>query len=150
MEDSTVELEQLKQRVAELEAELATAKASLEEKESARASLETEKASMETELAELRAFKKEIDDEVAKAEKLDGIKAKFAEAKLEKGDEWFTANEEKLLNTDEASLDFMIQELVAFSATASEHNDSGRIPNLPGEPGEVSIKEIVKALKERK
>ncbi len=150
MEDSTVELEELKKRVAELEAELATAKASLEEKESARASLETEKAAMETELAELRAFKKEIDDEVAKAEKLDGIKAKFAEAKLEKDEAWFTANEEKLLNTDEASLDFMIQELVAFSATASEHTDNGRIPNLPGEPGEISIKEIVKALKERK
>jgi hypothetical protein len=150
MEDSTVELEQLKQRVAELEAELATAKASLQEKETASASLETEKAAMETELAGLRAFKKEIDDELAKAEKLDGIKAKFAEAKLEKDDEWFTANEEKLLNTDEASLDFMIQEFVAFSATASQNDDSGtRIPNLPGEPGEMSIKEIVKALKER-
>jgi hypothetical protein len=152
MEDSTVELEQLKQRVAELEAELATAKASLEEKETARASLETEKSGMETELAELRAFKKEIDDEVAKAEKIDGIKAKFAEAKLEKDEAWFTANEEKLLNTDEASLDFMIQEFVAFSATASQHddNDGTRIPNLPGEPGEVSVSEIVKALKERK
>jgi chromosome segregation ATPase len=153
-EDDTVELDELKKRVAELEAELATAKASLQEKEDAKAALETEKAGMETELAELRAFKKEIDDEVAKAEKIDGIKAKFAEAKLEKEDTYFTENSEKLLSLDEAALDFMIQELSAFSAQASQKPDEKeeeiKIPNFKNEGGELDIHAIVTALKERK
>lgn len=155
MEEDTVELEQLKQQLADLQAKLDAANASLQEKEQARASLETEKTAMETELAELRTFKKEIDDEVAKAEKLEGIKAKFAEAKLEKDEAWFTDNSEKLLNTDEASLDFMVQELAAFSAKASLNEDDStdkktKIPNLPGDQSEVSVSEIVKALKERR
>lgn len=154
-EDDTVELEELKKRVAELEAELATAKASLQEKEDAKAALEAEKSGMETELAELRAFKKEIDDEVAKAEKLDGIKAKFAEAKLEKEDAYFTDNSEKLLNLDEAALDFMIQELSAFSAQASqkpeiEKEEEIKVPNFSNEDGVLDIHAIVNALKERK
>lgn len=155
MEEDTVELEQLKQQVADLQAKLDAALASLQEKENARASLETEKTTMETELAELREFKKEIDDEVAKAEKLDGIKAKFAEAKLEKEDTYFTENSEKLLSLDEAALDFMVQELSAFSAKASLEDDNSdkniKVPaNLSGEPAEIDIHEIVKALKERK
>jgi len=154
LEEDTVELEELKQEVADLKAKLATAEASLQEKESARASLETEKTSMETELAELRQFKKEIDDEVAKAEKLDGIKAKFAEAKLNKDEAYFTDNSEKLLGLDEAALDFMIQEFSAFSAQASldpENKGKVEIPNIPGdELSEVNIKEIAKALRERR
>lgn len=154
-EDDTVELEELKRRVAELEAKLAAAEASLQEKETARASLETEKTEMQTKLAELQAFKDEIDAEVAKVEKLDGIKAKFAEAKLTKDEAWFTENEEKLLKTDEASLDFMIQEFVSFSAQASLKDDENgdgkvKIPNFINENGEIDIHEIVKALKERK
>lgn len=155
MEEDTVELEQLKQQVADLQAKLDTALASLQEKENARASLETEKTTMETELAELRAFKKEIDDEVAKVEKLDGIKAKFAEAKLEKDEAYFTENSEKLLGLDEAALDFMVQEFSAFSSAKASLEDDKvgkevKIPNLPGEPVEYDIHEIVKALKERK
>jgi hypothetical protein len=154
-EDDTVELDELKKRVSELEAELATAQASLQEKEDAKAALETEKAGMETELAELRAFKKEIDDEVAKAEKIDGIKTKFAEAKLEKEDAYFTDNSEKLLSLDEAALDFMIQELSAFSAQASQKPENGKeeeikIPNFKNEDGVLDIHAIAVALKERK
>jgi hypothetical protein len=154
MEEDKVELEQLKQQVIDLQAKLDAALASLQEKEQARASLETEKTAMETELAELQAFKKEIDDEVAKVQKLEGIKAKFAEAKLEKDDAYFTDNSEKLLSLDEPALDFMVQELAAFSAKASLEDDktdkTTKVPDLPGEPSEVSISEIVKALKERK
>lgn len=153
MEEDTVELDELKKRVSELEAELATAKASLQEKEQANASLGTEKVAMETELAELRAFKKEIDDEVAKAEKLDGIKAKFAEAKLDKDEAYFAENSEKLLNLDEGSFAFLLQELSSFSSQASLEDgrtDENRVPNLPGEPAEIDVHQIVKALKERK
>lgn len=154
LEDNTVELDELKKRVSELEAELATAKASLQEKEQAFASIDEAKKAMETELAELKAFKEGIDAEAAKAEKLSGIKAKFAEAKLNKDEAYFTENSEKLLSLDEASVDFMVQELAAFSAQASLEDDGKetktRIPNLPGEPVEVSVSEIVKALRERK
>jgi len=156
MEEDTVELEQLKQRVAELEAKLAAAEASLQEKETAFASLETEKKGMETQLAELKAFKDQIDAEVAKAEKMDGIKAKFAEAKLNKDEAYFSENAEKLLSLDEATLDFMVQEISAFSAQASkkdedEPEDKTRIPsNLHSEVKDITISEIVKALKERK
>jgi hypothetical protein len=153
-EEDTVELEQLKQRVQELETKLAAAEASLQEKEEVRASLETEKTEMETKLVELQAFKDEIDAEVAKAEKLDGIKAKFAEAKLEKDEAYFTENEAKLLGLDDASLDFMIQEFSAFSATASRKEDNEetntKIPNFTNADGEIDTHAIVEALRQRK
>lgn len=152
-EDNKVELEELKKRVAELEAKLAAAETSLQEQKDAYASLESEKKANDEKLAELQAFKNEIDAEAAKLEKMDGIKAKFAEAKLNKEDVWFTENEEKLLKTDEASLEFMIQELAAFSAQASQNDDKenkNRIPNFNGEPTEYNVHDIVKALKERK
>lgn len=153
-EDNTVELEELKKRVAELETELAATKTSLQEKESAFASLEAEKKANDEKLADLQAFKDEIDAEAAKLEKLEGIKTKFAEAKLDKPDEWFVENEEKLLKTDEASLEFMIQEFAAFSAQASQKDDKKEdgktIPsNLHGEPTEITTHDIVEALRER-
>jgi hypothetical protein len=152
-EDNTVELEELKQRVAELETKLAAAETSLQERDAAFSALKAEKEANDTQLAELKAFKDEVDAEAAKLEKIDGIKAKFAEAKLNKEDSWFTENEDKLLKTDEASLEFMIQELAAFSAKASLEDGEGKetkIPNLNGEPVEYNVHDIVKALKERK
>ncbi len=159
VEEDTVELEQLKQRVSELETELANTKSSLTEKEQALtkaneslASLSGEKDSITTELEELRTFKKEIDDEVAKVEKLDAIKAKFSEASLNKEDSYFAENSEKLLNLSSDALDFMIQELVAFTKTSTQASleDSKRFPNFSGDVSEISISEIAKALRERK
>jgi hypothetical protein len=153
-EDNTVELEELKKRVAELETKLAAAEASLQEKSDAYATLETEKKANDTKLAELEAFKAEIDAEAANLEKIESIKTKFAEAKLNKDESWFVDNKEKLLKTDEASLEFMIQEFVAFSATASlqedDKKDKTKIPNLTGETAVKDIHEIVKALNERR
>lgn len=157
-EEDKVELEQLKQRVSELEAQLATAQASLTEKEQALAqaseslaSLNSEKDSMSTELTELRSFKNELDAEVAKQTKLDSIKAKFSEASLNKEDSYFAENSEKLLNLDEAALDFMIKEMSAFAKSSAEASlEKGRVaPNFTSET-EPDIHEMVKALKDRK
>lgn len=157
LEEETVELEQLKLRVIELEGKLATAEASLKEKDElltkandAKAALDTEKVAMTTELDELRIFKKEIDDKAAKAEKLVAIKAKFAEASLVKDETYFIENLEKLLGLDDATLDFMIQELSAFTQNAEASLNGKKVPNLHGEAPVTDIHEIVKALKERK
>jgi uncharacterized protein (DUF3084 family) len=157
MEEETVDTEQLKLRVAELEVKLAAAEASLKDKETllasandAKAALDTEKATLDTELVTLREFKKEIDDNAAKAEKIDKIKAKFAEASLEKDEAYFNENLEKLLGLDDNTLDFMIQELSAFTKDAKASLDGKKVPNVHGEAQVVEISEIVKALKERK
>lgn len=149
-EEEKVELEQLKQRVAELEAKLAAAEAALQEKEQARASLESAKAETETKLAELQKYKDDIDAEVAKVEKLESIKAKFAEASLDKDEKYFADNAEKLLSLDEAALDFMIQELAVFTKNGEASLKNKKVPNLNGEDTTVSVHDIVTALKERK
>lgn len=153
-EENTVELEQLKNRVAELETQLADALSALKERETTVASLTTEKETIVAELTELREFKSGVDAEIAKAEKMDAIKVKFAEAKLNKEDAYFTDNAEKLLNLDETSLDFMIAELKIFSeksAQASqEDNQDGGIPNFTNSDGEVDIHALVEALRNRK
>jgi hypothetical protein len=159
MEEETVELELLKNRVTELEgkltavtSELESAKAELATAKDAQAALDTEKTALVSELDELRTFKKEIDDKVAEVEKLETIKTKFAEASLNKEEAYFTENKEKLLLLDEASLDFMIQELSAFTKNAEASLiDGKKVPNLQGDTTDTTdIHEIVKALKERK
>lgn len=144
------ELEQLKQRYAQLEEELNTVKAQLQEKEQALASLDTEKTEMASELETLRAFKDEIESEKAREEKFASIKTKFAEAGLEKEETYFTENKDKLLALDEAALDFMIQELAAFAKNEAEATLNGtKVPNLISNSGEVSIKELAQGLRER-
>lgn len=157
-EEHTVELEQLKQRVLELEGLLANAQSALQEKETALAtasasleSLTGEKDGMASELEELRKFKKDIDDEIAKTEKLESIKTKFAEASLVRDEKYFTDNSEKLLAYSDEQLEFMIQELAAFSKTDAEASIKGKkMPNLNGTSGTISTHDIVVALKERK
>lgn len=70
---------------------------------------------LEAELTPLKEFKANYDKEQAEAEKLASIKAKFAEANLVKDEEYFTTNKDMLLSIDEAALNFMIQEMVAFA-----------------------------------
>ena len=150
MEEDTVELDQYKTRVEELEKELETVKASLANAMDAKAAFDAEKEALAAELTELRSFKKDVDDELAKAEKLDKIKVKFAEASIVKDEAYFIDNLDKLMGLDEPTLEFMIQELAAFSKNAEASLDGNKVPLLPSDGGDVSVSEIVKALRERK
>lgn len=149
-------LEELEKQLGDKEQELQDALAQLREKEEALtkatesfASLEGEKAALETEVTELREFKSGIEDEAKKAERLEAIRAKFAEAGVEKEEAYFSDNKETLLKLEDEDLEFMIQEFAAFAKNAEA---STRIPNLSAgnAGGEVSVKDIAKALKERK
>jgi hypothetical protein len=144
------ELEKLKQELAELKVKHEAILAQLAEKETALSSLDEEKKGLETEVTSLREFKSNIEAEEAKATKLVAIKTKFADAGLEKTEEYFAENEKMLLDLDESALEFMVQELAAFSKNTEASLKNPRIPNIPGERGEDSITEMVKALRERK
>lgn len=140
VEDAALEeIEQLKTKVSELEAELTEAKKSLEAKE--------------TELASLKEFKASVEEAKEKEEKLASIKTKFVEAGITKEEGYFETNKETLLGLDEAAIDFMIQELVAFSsqdATASTKTKKVEIPRIVSNSNDpVDPKDIAKALRER-
>lgn len=158
-EERTVDIEQLTQKLAEVEGKLAVALSQLQEKEevlvSTKASIDTlagEKTVLETEVTELREFKGTVEAEKAKTEKLGRIKSKFAEAGLSKDEQYFTDNEGLLIGLDENALNFMVQELSAFSKQDASASTRGtKIPNIPGSQGKTSdISELVKALKENK
>ena len=123
------ELALLKEQVTTLTTELAETKTDAEE------------------LEVLRTFKKEVDELKAKLEKVAAIKDKFSEAGLNKSEEYFTDNIEKLLEMSEETLDFMVQELVAFSATTTvEEEEHSSLPRIDG-TGPVSIKDLAKFLR---
>lgn len=162
-EDTSMEVNDLEARIAELEPKLNDAQAQLEslatqlsEKEAEIARLTTELEAKEAELTPLRQFKEEFDAEVAKAEKLSAIKSKFTEAGLEKDDEYFEKHAEALLKLDEDGLSFFIQELAANLSTDSKTSDASKktskIPNLVGqETGEeLNLKVLAKYLRENK
>lgn len=103
------------------------------------------------ELEPLKEFKTKADADVAKAAKIESVKAKFTEKGLEKDDEYFITNEEKLLGMDENALEFMLQEMAAFKAEGNTTVASKKtvVPNIPGNGGQTSIKDLVTALRER-
>lgn len=140
VEDAALEeIEQLKTKVSELEAELTEAKKSLEAKE--------------TEVASLKEFKASVEEATQKEEKLASIKTKFVEAGITKEEDYFETNKETLLGLNEAAIDFMIQELVAFSsqdASASTKTKKVEIPRVVSTVNDpVNPKDIAKALRER-
>ena len=75
-------------------------------------------ASVEEELTTLREFKAQADKAADEATLLTSVRAKFAEAEIEKSDEYFEENKEHFLSLDGTSLDFMIQEMSAFAKTS--------------------------------
>ena len=96
-------------------------------KDELEASLKEAIGNLETataELEELKQFKGEIVAAQERVEKLASIKAKFAEAGLEKDEEYFEDKAEVLLGMDEASLEFFIQEAIAFVKEASVKRDT--------------------------
>jgi hypothetical protein len=153
LEEKAVELEELKTKVAELTTELETAKASIADKDKLIKELTDAKAGLEgltTELDELRTFKSDLDKKAAVEARASSIKNKFTEAGLVKDEAYFNDNMEKLLGLEDTALDFMIQELVSFAKTAEASLNGNRVPLLNGNEVEVSVQDIVKALRERK
>ena len=143
------ELEQAKAKVAELEAKVDELKSQSAELDQLKAT----KATLDEEVQMLREYKETKEKEQADASRLEEIKSKFTEAKIEKESKYFDDNKELLLGLDPQALDFMMQELVAFKgATAStkEDDDKQDIPNFVNkENGKVSDPiELGKALRE--
>jgi hypothetical protein len=154
-EDSIVdELEKLKVEKETLETKIET----LEEQIKTLNEQVAEASKDKDELEELRKFKKEIDELKARAEKISKIKEKFTEAGLEKSEEYFTEKMEEFLNMEEQSLDFMIQELVAFSeelkdgsGNEDEEDDenSSQLPRISATGNKkYDIKTLAKLLRE--
>jgi len=122
-EDTNIKMEdeELKGKIVELEKTLTDTK--------------TEMANSLLELEELRQFKAAIVKEQEDAKKLDEIKKKFSDSSITKEDSFFKDNKEMLLGLSSEALDFMVQELVSFAAsakteTASEHEP---LPDLKGD-----------------
>lgn len=142
MEESEKLLTELNEKVATLTTEKET--------------LVSEKQTLLTELETLREFKKGIEAETEKREKLASLKVKFTEAGLPVDEEYFTKNEEKLLNMNADTLDFFLQELVAFasaekqSAAASVSITSTTVPNVVSKTvaTPTTATELGKALRE--
>ena len=88
------------------------------------------------ELASLREFKAGIDEEIEQEKALAGIKDKFADAGIEKDDEYFSENRERLLSMSQEDLEFMLQEMVSFASNKEEKEDKDtdddplKVPNL--------------------
>jgi hypothetical protein len=159
-EDFTLETKELEGKVSDLEAKLALANDNFvaKEKELVDALALAEQANttvktLEEELNPLRQFKLDAEAEAGKAAKLSGIKAKFEGLGLVKDEKYFTDNTEKLMAMDENSLDFMLQEMVAFKSESGTGEASLKLPKVPvlgGSTDDLSdLKQLAVALRER-
>lgn len=137
-EDHVEELEQLKEKITALETELAGVSEKL--------------ATSETELTELRSYKETAEAEKAAKEKFDALREKFTSAGVEKDDEYFEKNKAMLLALSEEQLDFMLQELVAFSKRESTSSTSTiNIPNVVSDTNvQLTPVELGRKLREKK
>ncbi|NMC34386.1 MAG: hypothetical protein GYA36_18330, partial [Veillonellaceae bacterium] len=140
--------------IKELKDQLETVNAQLEEKASLVEDLQSKLDQYESELAQLREFKSSIEQEEREKQKLEEIKSKFVEAGIEKDEQYFVDNKDKLLNADSSVLDFMIQELASFaSATASKQTFEKKpvVPDLVSKStGEVSVSDMVNYLRNKR
>ncbi len=142
------ELEKVELELEDVKKDFNDAKSNLEQKQK-------EVEDKDKELIELREYKASIEKEKDDIKKLTDIKNKFKEAGLEKEDEYFEKNKETLLGFDEAKLNFMVQEMVAFSAKTKETSASTKtkVPNISGtSTSEYDLEnpvELAKALRER-
>mgnify|MGYP001201134293 CR=1 FL=1 len=163
------EINELKAKLAEVEAKLNDAITAAEakelavaEKQTALAELEAkvatlaeELASKDGELVTLREFKASIDEENKRKDKRAKLKAKFSEAGVEKDEAYFTENEATLFALDDAALNLMIVEAksAAEGKASGESHSSIQIPALPSETDEIDysdVKALGKMLRERK
>jgi hypothetical protein len=151
------------EEVNKLEEKLEKLEKKLEEKDELLASTLKEKKELESSLEEaqdklskqdeqlqgLLEFKETVEAERAKEEKLASIQEMFEEAGLEKEEDYFEANAEKLLELDESTLEFMIQEAVAFAEKKEEKasEKKGELPRFKSKSdSDFDPKELAKAL----
>ena len=151
-DDNTLdEKELLQKEILDLKAKVTELEDKLEDSNKAVAEKETALAESQTELVGLQDYKNTVEEEKAKVEKLEAVKAKFTEFGLDKPEEYFTEKQEFLLGLEEQELTFMLEELKAIkpeekSEEASQHG----VPNLgAGNTGEVTTKEMVEYLKNK-
>lgn len=139
-EEIIVNEEELKIKISDLEAKIAELSSELESKDA--------------EIEDLRSYKASVESEKAKIEKLAEIRSKFEAAKIEKEEDYWEKNAEKLLNLPDESIDFMIQELVAFAEANASVADSSKkdIPNFSNKEIEKDStpKELGRTLRESK
>lgn len=146
---SVEELDKLKTQVSELETDVTKLTKESKEKD---ATL----AEKDVELESLREFKTEVEKKKNEETKFASIKEKFSTAEIEKDDEYFEEKREFLLGLEENALDFMIQEMVAYSALIEENQDSTaekktKVPNLKNEKdAPLTPKELGRRLREEK
>lgn len=137
------ELEQLKARVSELEAAIAA-------KDGELANKDNQIAEKETELAGLREFKASIEKKEAEAAKYADVKKLFSEAGITKPESYFEDNKERFLTMSKEDLEFMVQEMAAFSAQKADTKEdkSSEIPDLNGKTvDELDIKALAELLR---
>lgn len=104
------------------------------------------------ELTPLKEFKASVEKEKADTQKFVEIKNKFKEAGIEKDEAYFETNKDSLMAMAEAkTLDFVLQELVAFSSAnkTNEADASVSVPRFTAKKQNESkdIKSIVDALR---
>jgi len=145
LEKTQKELEDTKELLSKAQEEIETLKEQLKGLEG-----------QASELEELREFKAEIDREIEEEKALEAIKAQFTEAGVEKDEEYFYENKERLLAMAQEDLEFMLQEIVAFSAKEEdeeeeEDDEAGlQIPNARNKQEKRLVgRELGKALKEQ-
>lgn len=145
-EDKLDDLEKTKE-------ELTSTKEKLSDIEDRLKTKSDELVSQAEELTTLREYKATVEGKIEEEEKFDVIKKKFSDAGIEKEDEYFSKNKDLLLSLSSEALEFMIQELVAFSSDKDRNKDSSSsagIPNLSVSPGDnLSPKELGQALRKR-
>lgn len=157
-EEMMEELEDLKKQISQLKEELENLKTEAAQKEKSLTEALSEKdktiAELNSQLEDLKKYREEIEAEKAKIEKLAEIKNKFIEAGINKPDEFFTEKAEMLLGMDEAAIDFMIQEFVAFAelrknnVSASSRNKIPQITSNKEDEFYEDPKELGKKLRE--
>lgn len=150
-EEGTMNLEEALAKIAELEQALTSKDqeiVTLQEKASKIAELTETITTLETEKQELASYKQAIEAEATKTAKISAIKAKFTEAGIERDEDYFNTNIEKLLSLSDDQLDFMVSELVHFPVSqASTRSASVIVPNVQSENETLSPKEIGKQLR---
>lgn len=148
------ELEKLQKEVERLTALLTEKETALAEKIATLEAKETELGTAATELEELKKFKNDFESAKAEVEAISKIKDKFINAGIMKDEEYFTSNKQMLMSYSPEALDFMIQEMIAFSATKeskSAKTEDTSAPNLVvSSTGTPTTKEIAEYLRKLK
>jgi len=106
----------------------------------------------DTELVGLKGYKEEVEKVEKDRKKLGSIKQKFTTAKINKDENYFEENKEKLLALDENTLEYLLQDLKVFAVpeVIEPDKDKSKIPPIVGTQitPEFTPKSIGEALRE--